>query len=367
MQNAEISREQLALGREQWTDAKARQARFDPLFEQIINSSLESQRTQDGRSAALFDEWEGASDIRESFYDDARNYDTPGRRAEAGAAARAGVETEANMQRQAQQRMIGRSGGSISSPHALALDNSMRLGTARASAGADTAARRAVETTGFSLRDNAAKTSMGLPSTGLQAASLGLGAGGAAGGALTQQQGTYNASMTPTLGLFQGASNANAQSGSLFSNIAQIQGNNQQGGLAGLAGLGQAAGVMYGSGMFSSKKLKEPVRDATRRPKRHTLGDVEDARITSETPVTERMADTPPVEAWRYKGQAGRTLGSDVHVGEYAEDAQAAFGDDVAPDGEMIDVAAATKRNAAAIAELGRVAQRLEAELGIAA
>jgi hypothetical protein len=365
----------LNLAKEESAAARARQEKFDPQFQQIIDQSLTSQKTQGERSAALFDEWGGAADIRESFYNDARTFDTPGRRDEAGAAARAAVETESNMQRQAQQRSLGRSGASLSSGHALALDNSTRLATARASAGADADARRKVEATGLSLKDNAAKTSMGLPSTGLQAASLALGAGGAAGGAIAQGQGVYNASLAPTMGLYQGAGNSSTQSGNLYGNIANIQSQQQGSGLSALMGLGQTAGIMYGSGMFSSKRFKRKVGGssyASSKEKKNPVGprrasgDVEDARILSETPTADAVAAVP-TQGWQYKGEAGNTLGRDVHVGPYAEDVQASMGEGAAPGGEMIDGQQMAEHNAAAIAELAKRADRMEAELGIAA
>jgi len=363
--NAGIAQEQAALAREQWTDAKRRQDEFDPRFAQLIDASLASQTTQDQRSQALFDEWSGSADIRQKMNDTARNFDTPGRRAEEEARARAAVETEGTMQRQAQQRALGRAGVSLDSGRSLAMDRQSRMDQTKLSTGAADAARRNVEATGMSLVDNAAKTSMGLPSTGLQAAQLALGAGGAAAGGLGAQQGAYNASLAPSMGLFSGAVGANNSAGNLYGQIASLQSQQQGLGLAGLAGIGQAAGMMYGSGMFSSKKLKKPVKMkggiySSKKAKQP----VEDAQVISEAPAADAVASVP-TQGWQYKDQAARSLGSDVHVGPYAEDVQAGMGNDVAPGGEVIDVAAITQKNAQAIAELARVAERIEQQLGI--
>lgn len=365
-QNAAIAQEQLAFGREQYADAKARQDRFDPQFEQIIQQALASQKTQDDRSAQ---QWQQYLDIglpaEQKLSEAALNYDTPGRRNDAAAAARAAVETEGNMQRQAQQRMLGRSGVSLSSGRALALDNASRLDQARASAGADQSARRQVEATGLSLLDNTAKLGRGIAGTGLQAAQLALGAGGTAGGALGQQQATYNSSLTPALSLYQGATGATTAAGNLYGNAAQLQANQQSSGLAGLMGLGQTAGMLYGSGMFSSsKKLKRPVK--TKAKTRRTLGDVEDARIIRESPATTAVSAASPREGWQYKGKPAKMLGdSDVHYGAYAEDVQRSMGDRAAPGGEMIDPDSIAEINAQAIAELAARADRLETALGL--
>jgi hypothetical protein len=367
--NAEIAREQLALGREQFADAQQRQAVFDPKFAAIIDQSLESQRTQDARSQQQWDQYlEIGLPAERKLAETAMNYDTAGRRAEAGAAARAAVETESNMQREAQQRMLGRSGVSLSSGRSLALDNSTRLATARASAGADRAARREVEATGLSLVDNTAKLGRGIAGTGLQAASLALGAGGTAQGALQGQQGTYNASLTPGMSLYQGATGANTASGNLYANAANIQANNQSGGLGALMGLGQTAGILYGSGMFaSSKKLKRPVKGKAPKAAPKASAPMRDSMSLALSPAADAVERSAPREGWQYDGNASLALGDNaVHVGPYAEDVQASMGDDVAPGGEAIDMDKIGLINHKAIAELDARFSAVERQLGIA-
>lgn len=298
--NAELAKEQAQLGREELANARARQAQFDPKFLQIIDAQLGSQRTADDRSQQQWDNYQ--TDFRpaeQRLAQQAAEYDTPGRRDEAAAEARAAVEREGDMQRQAQGRSLDRAGVSMSSGRALTLDNASRLTQSKAAAGADVAARNRVEATGMSLTDNVVKTGRGIASTGLQAAQIASAAGGAAGGSLQGQQGTYNASMTPTLSAFGGAVGAGSAALNGFGQIADVQQRTNASNAAGLAGLGSLAGTAM---MFmSSKELKEVVGDV----------DPEDALAAVRKPA---------VKAWRYLGS------DDVEVGPMAEDVHEATG-----------------------------------------
>jgi hypothetical protein len=239
------------------------------------------------------------------------------------------------------------------------------MATAKAKVGAADTANRNVEATGLSLLDNTVKTGRGIAGGSLQAADLALRSGGQAGSTAATQQGTYNASIAPGMSMYQGAVGATTSSGNLFGSKAALETNANSSAMAGLAGLGQTAGMMYGSGMFSSKKLK---KRAGRKGKRKGLSDVSDAKILSETPTADKVARLPN-EAWRYKDGAAQAIGDDgsVHVGPYAEDVQREFGDRTAPGGQMIDADAMAEHNAAAIAELAQIASRIEQRLGIAA
>lgn len=341
--NAELGKEQAALAREQAVKAEARQAAFDPKFQAILDSALASQQTADARSA---EQWEQYRKIgmpaEQRLADTAATYDTPERRAEAAAAAGAAVEQQGNVQRDAQGRALGRAGISLGSGRALTLDNASRLQQTKATVGAQSAARDKVEATGMSLTDNVAKFGRGLTSTGLQAAQLALGAGGTAGGTLGQQQSTYGASMAPTFQAYGGAASANSSAGNLFGNSAQLANQGSSNSMQGLMGLGQMAGQAYM--MFSSKDLKTDKKGlslADAEP-RAEGGGMDDA-------VLEGMRSLPEVQSWRYK----KGLGDDrTHIGEYAEDAQARFGDGVAPEGKALNIGAVGERNRRAIAAL---------------
>jgi hypothetical protein len=296
-QTAAVGAEQLKLAREQMAKAETRQASFDPKFQAILDASLASQKTSDARSEEQWQQYLKIGMPAENrLAETAANYDTAGRRDEAAAAARAGVEREGAAAREDQNRALGRAGISLSSGRALTLDNASRLAQSKSSVGAAQAARDKVEATGMSLTDNVAKFGRGLTSTGLQAAQLALSGGGAAGNTLGGQQSTYNASLAPAAQAYGGATSAFGQSGQMFGQIASMQ---QQANQSNSAGLDQLAGTAM---MFmSSKELKED------------LGDV-DPEAALEA------VRKPKVKAWRYLGR------SEVEIGPMAEDVHEASG-----------------------------------------
>ena len=306
LQNAEIGRELASIGREQLAKAEQRQAVFDPKFMELINQSIASQKQQTERSDEQWAQYlKIGKPAEERLAKTAAEYDTPERRAAAMEEARAGVAREGAMQRQAQQQALGRAGISLSSGRALTLDNASRLAEAKAAAGAAGAARDRVEATGMSLTDNVAKFGRGMTSSGLQAAGLALGAGGQASGQIGQQQGTYNASLSPGLSAFGGSTSATGSAGSLFGQMAGLQQQANQSSLAGLGGLGSLMGTLGGAGkdsvigsmIFSSREFKEE------------LGEVDPEEALA-------AVRKPKVKRWRYLGDDREEVGpmaEDVH------------------------------------------------------
>lgn len=221
-QNAEISREQLALAREESTANRARQAQYDPLFKQLIESSISAQTTATGRSA---DEWAAYKSTWEplgkQLADTATNFDTPARREAAAASATADVGMQFDAQGKALSRDLARSNITLGSGKALALQAGMAMEQAKAGAGAATTARRQVEQDGIALVDNAAKFGRNISSSSLASANLGLAAGQSAGGAIGQQQSVYNAGLSGVQGLYSGAASTGASAGGMLLGAAQ--------------------------------------------------------------------------------------------------------------------------------------------------
>lgn len=340
VQNAEIGREQLAMARDQAAKAEARQAKFDPQFQAILDASLASQKTQDQRSA---DQWAQYLKIglpaEQRLADTAANYDTVGRRDEAAAAAAAGIEQQGNAARLAQTQALGRAGVSLSSGRALTLDNASRIAQSKAAVGASQAARDKVEATGMSLTDNVAKFGRGLTSTGLQAAQLALGAGGTAGGTMQQQQGTYNASLAPAFQGYGGAAGATGAAAGTFGQIANINAQANQSTMSGLAGLGQLAGQLGSAYIMSSRKLKTRIGPVSGKQAR-------------------RLLDGSVVDRWKYKpGVADEG----EHIGRYAGDIP---GDPM--DGKAIDPISELGLHHAAIKEISAEVHRLNKRLSLA-
>lgn len=348
VQNAEIGREQLAMARDQAAKAEVRQAKFDPKFEEILNASLASQKTQDQRSAEQWAQYLKIGVPAENrLAETAANYDTLGRRDEAAAAAAAGIKTQGAAARTAQTQTLGRAGISLSSGRALTLDNASRLAESKAIVGASQAARDKVEATGMSLTDNVAKFGRGLTSTGLQAASLALGAGGTAGGTMGQQQGTYNASLAPALQSYGGATGATSAAGSTYGQIANINAQADQSAMSGLAGLGSLAGTLgsAGAGSVFGKLI------ASSRTFKDRVGPVDGKKAR-------RLLDGSMVERWKYK--KGIADGGE-HIGRYAGDIP---GDPMG--GKAIDPISELGLHHAAIKELSRDVKQLRKQLSLA-
>lgn len=242
VQNAEIGREQLALAREQTETAKARQAEFDPIFKQLIQSSIDSQKTANDQSAS---QWQSYKDtwqpIEKKLADTATNYDTAERRSTEAATAASDVGIQYDAQRDALKRDIGRAGMTLSGGKAIALQAGSRLDEAKATAGATSGARRQVEQAGISLVDNAARFGRNMASTGIQTAQLALSAGQNAGNTAGQSQSVYNATLAPAQGFYSGSVGATQSAGSMLGQIASIEQQNN-------ASNSAALGTMVGTG-----------------------------------------------------------------------------------------------------------------------
>ena len=341
LQQANISQAQLDFAKSEADKAGARQAQFDPKFLALLDQAMKSQATQDQRSAQQWDTYTTTFlPAEKRLAELSLNYDTPGRRNEAAGAARAQIGLEGAQQRDAQGRALNRAGVSLSSGRSLTLDNASRLTEAKASAGADQNARRQVETTGLSLLDNAAKFGRNLPSTGLQAASLAQQAGNSASGTLGQQQGTYNASLAPAVGLYGNASASAQAAGSQYNAINGIGLQQQANDNAGMAGLGSLVGQLGSAYLLSDPKTKK------------VHGKVDGKRAL-------RSLEDAEVKDWTYKkghGDEGRHLGR-----------MAGKDDPIGLDGlRRIDVASELGLHHAAVGELSKKVKKLERRLSLA-
>ena len=343
LQQAGISQAQLDFAKSEADKAGARQAQFDPKFLALLDQAMKSQETQNQRSAQQWDTYTNTFlPAEKRLAETALNYDTPGRRNEAAAAARAQVGLEGAQQREAQGRALNRAGVSLSSGRSLTLDNASRLTEAKAAAGADQNARRQVETTGLSLLDNAAKFGRNLPSTGLQAAQLAQQAGNSASGTLGQQQGTYNASLAPAVGLYGNASASAQAAGSQYNAINGIGLQQQANSNAGMAGLGSLVGQL------GSAYLLAPSDPKTKK----VHGKVDGAKAL-------RHVDEKPVYDWTYKkghGDEGR------HIGRMAGKDDVTVKDGL----KAIDVISELGLHHAAVGELSKKVKKLERRLTLA-
>lgn len=349
----QLGTEQADIARALYRDAQGRITINDGIFSQIIQNALNQQNEQAGRSDMLWDAY--VSDFlpnAQKFANTALNYDTAGRRAEAGAAARASVETEAAMQRAAQQRALGRGGISLDSGRALAMDNASRFNATKLSTGADADARRRVEETGLNLNLQAANMGQGIVGTSQQQAGQSLTAGNTAAGVTATREGTRNTTLQPSLSFYGGATSATGAQGNVLNGVANIDQRNQESRNAGWAGLGNLAGTVLTAGrdsvvgqgidwLFGSDPDTKTVHGKV--SGKRTLADMEGE----------------PISRWTYK--AGRGDGG-THEGRMA-----GKNDPMGADGtRKIDGISELGRHHAAIVELAKDVKTIKRRLSLA-
>lgn len=318
---------------------------FAPTYKQLLNSAAaESQKN----AARGDDQWQQYKDvfqpIENKMADEAMNYDSAEEvaRREGLAAATVGRQFD-NAQAQTSREMARMGVSPTSSLGADAMTDQANA-RALATAGAVTGERNNTKLLGMSLRENAARFGRNQTGTGIAASQAALAGGQSATGIMGSQTAQGNAAGTGQ-GLLGTAGGAFNSMGNLGLNQMQMQQQANSGAMSGLGSL-IGTGIMAGAKMYavSSKELKEdgaPVDD--------------DEALAGLTKV--------PVESWKYQdgvADGGR------HVGPYAEDMQAQFGDQVAPGGVGLDMVSVSGQHHAAIRALAKKVARLEQRRGAA-
>lgn len=316
---------------------------FAPTYKQLLNSAAAEGQKNAARGD---DQWQQYKDvfqpIENKMADEAMIYDSPEEvaRREGLAAATVGRQFD-NAQAQTSREMARMGVSPTSSLGADAMTDQANA-RALATAGAVTGERNNTKLLGMSLRENAARFGRNQTGTGIAASQAALAGGQSATGIMGSQTAQGNAAGTGQglLGTAGGAFNSMGNLGLSQMQMQQQANSSSQAGLGSLIGTGLMAGAMA----FSSKELKEdgaPVDD--------------DEALAGLTKV--------PVESWKYQdgvADGGR------HIGPYAEDMQAQFGDQVAPGGIGLDMVSVSGQHHAAIRALAKKVARLEQRRGAA-
>jgi hypothetical protein len=329
-QIGEASKEAIQLGRDQFEAQQALVAQFSPLYQQQIEFQLGQQQKYSDRSDQSYADYDQYfRQTEHKLAETATNYDTADRRNQAAAGAEANVAGQFANARQSLTEDLSAQQAE-GSGRGLALRNAMAIEEAKARAGAGDTARRNVESTGLSLMGNAANLGRGFPAQSTALGQAATGAGGAAQGSVAGLSGLTGAGYAQQLQGYGVGIN-----GLLGQYQAQQQSTNASNGMFGdLLGAGLTAYGMY----QSSKKVKDMGTEVSGKKALAGLRDLK-------------------VDNWTYKRGQGDE-GS--HVGPYAEDVQARFGDTVAPGGKAIDMVAMGKINADAIRELASQMDAME-------
>ena len=308
--------------RDQGADMASQQAR-----QNLANmSTLQNQGTQD-----IGDYNTTYRPMMLKLAEEAANYDTADRRAQAANQTASTISQNFGAQDAALQRDLQRSGTNMSSAGALMMRQNSALAQAKAQAGGQTMARQNVENMGYARRADAVNMGATLNQRGQQSINASMQAGnnsiqnmsaaasmqnGANNGNIGQAYAQYGNSMQSLSGVYGQQANAQAQ--------AQQQDN------AAVAGMATAA-IMA----FSDKNMKTGVKK------------VKDEAVLKEIRKT-------PVSEWNYKGDAAR------HTGPMAQDVNASMGEAAAPGGRMIDLITMNGKMLAAVRALDKKVSSLE-------
>lgn len=252
LKNAQIGEDWLSFAREQFTAGNIRQEDMDALTNEVITQQLDTQKQQAGWATEDRARYKDVfQPLQNEFIQEAKNYGSVDRQAQAAAEAKADVTKAADAQLQTTQRQMASMGLNPNSGRFQAVSRAGSLNTALASAGAQNAARTQLRDKALALKADAINMGAGLPSQTAQAAGIGLNAGNSAVGNQTagnanfyQNQGVMNQG-------FAGAVGANNSSGSILNNLYGNQVNawsaQQQANAASSAGTGQLFGSLLGT------------------------------------------------------------------------------------------------------------------------
>lgn len=348
-QNAEVAREALAFNRQVYEEGKPRQAQIDALTKRIVDQQLAVGDTNQAQAAEQWNRFKTLfAPVEEQMVKDATGIDSvQNQELEAGKAG-AQVTKSYRQASEQQNRSLTGMGINPNSGRALAAKTSIGAMEAADKADAMTNARQIVKDKGIALRAGAANFGRNMPNTAAGAYGLTLNAGNSASNNSAAAVNTAIAGAGQMNQGFGTAIQGNNSAGSIlnnqYSNQISAWNAQQQADAASSAGLGNMIGTLGSAWLGkppSSKKIKtdkKPIDDAD------TLDKVKDM----------------PVESWKYKDGVAD---SGEHIGAYAEDVQAKFGDKAAPGGKAIDVISMHGITLSAVKGLAKQVDKLESKV----
>jgi len=340
--NAQVASRAEDLAEQQWNWNKSLTEKYAPLYENLINSAIDSQNASTQQAQDQWQQYQNVfQPIEDQFAEQAANYNSPQEQAKREGLAAADVGSQFDAAQGQTAREMGRMGVSPTSSMGAQGIIDQNNAEALAKAGAITGARNNVELTGLQALQSAAQFGRNQVGTSIAAGSAALQGGNSAAGLIGSQTAQGNAEGT-TQGLLGTSVAGNTSSGNMLLNQWQdeLQAQSNQD-----SGLGSLLGTLGGAAItkWSSKKLKE------------------DKRPVDDHAALDGLMQVP-VEKWKYK--PGVSDGGE-HTGPYAEDMHQQFGDQVAPDGNKLDMVSVSGKHHAAIRALGQDVAELKAKVGL--
>lgn len=308
----------------------------------IGNAQLEAMKfaTQEAKDASTRNKTV-FQPMEDKMVADAKAYDTPERRAAAIAETTAGVESAFGRAQQGQQRALMRMSATPNTTANAALMQDAAMAKAKAIAGETGATSRNIEQQGYARVADATALGKGVISN--QA---------------TQQQ---IATTTGNAGVAAGAGQVAAANSGLPAM--------QAGTSAALQGL-QTAGSLYGQAAqignqtrsqdlnFLGNAFNAYMRPSDKRIKKGT------GKVTDGSKELAEVNATPVEKDWQYDpAKGGPDDGGQVHTGPMAQSVRETMGDDTAPGGKVIDMAAMGGKLMAGVQALSREVSGIKAQL----
>ncbi|MRX32799.1 tail fiber domain-containing protein [Aminobacter sp. MDW-2] len=341
---AETGKEWLSFAKDAFAVSEKRQVELDKLTKEV--SDLQIGLAKDQVSWARQDRERYDTKfkpIEDQFIQEATNYASPEKQAEAAATAKADVQSAAADSRETARREATSMGVNPNSGRFAGVERAGELATTAASAGAQNNARQMVRDKGLALKADVVNLGRGLPTQSAQAASLGLSAGGSA------------------VGLNQGT---NAQ----YLASTDIMGSGFKGQMAGYQGQGQLLNAQYGN-QIAAWDAGNRAKAANASGIGSFIGGIAGLFASDENAKEDKAAipegdaldavNSMPVEEWTYKegvGDGGR------HVGPYAQDFQEATGKG---DGKTIAVQDALGITMKAVQDLDGKVEKIAQAVGL--
>lgn len=343
--NSEIAKEALDFYKGIYaSDIRPAQEKQQKLADELVTDYLDTSKRQKDFANEQNAYYKSTfQPVEQQMVRDAMEYDSDANVKRATGEAAANVNQQFSNVRGQSARLAGRYGlasTAFSGPQGAA-ERAQALGAA----GAATGAANAVRDKGIALRAGASNFGRNMPNT---ASNFYAGSNASNNAAFGTGQTAMNSIGQNAAVVGQGFNTAisgNNSAGSLYGQVAQIEGkdNGLFGALGGIAGqfAGSAAGSAKIASIFSDVNMKKDIKP---------VSDDEALAAVKSTPVSR----------WSYKGGMGDSA---RHIGPMAQDVNRTMGEGAAPGGTSIDLISANGINMAATAALARKVERLEQAL----
>jgi hypothetical protein len=206
LMNAKTGEDWLGFAKDTYATAQERQKPIDQLSLDISNQQLGAAKEQQQWGEQAHDRYVNQFEpLQDKFVQQAQNWDTPEKEAEAAATAKADVASQAAQTGQANDRQMSAMGVNPASGKWAGVDRATGLATGVSEAGAMNNARTTVKQQGMALEGDAINMGNGLPSQASQSVGLGLNAGTGSANVMNAANGQFLSSAGIMNNGFQGA------------------------------------------------------------------------------------------------------------------------------------------------------------------